>query len=443
MKKVYSQSRPSVKRIRASLLVIALVLVCVLCAGCLKPPTTSDGGTSSDSSLSSVLYPADYYEGYWLCSGYELSGKTIALNNLSSEDKGSFPYLVLELGNSGGTLSQINNGDGDYRMLFGGDSRATGDGIRLVSEMGDLDLVLDGENLALQPEAAAALENGVTEMGLYGDYRLPQGEATYYFTRIGFDGQPQVVTFGFDDFTLDVPVDVGYALDGITPNSGDNGSISVSGTSYRRYGPHMVFLSWPTEAGNIVEVIAEAEGQDYCIEHADEFVEYGEVLYHLHHDAERNYSRLGFVRNGKLYEVDFDCEDEDSVDYSDYCEHFFTTIQFAGEAASEEQSDVPSNAISWQEAAQHVGETVTVYGPVADMEYASTSDGQPTFIDLGTAYPDSSRVTMVIWGEDRGNFPEPPEALYAGKMLCVTGEVYLYRGVCNIEVYEPSQVQIL
>lgn len=110
-------------------------------------------------------------------------------------------------------------------------------------------------------------------------------------------------------------------------------------------------------------------------------------------------------------------------------------------APSEPQ--IPEGAIDWTEAGQHVGEVVTVYGTVARATYASTSTGQPTFIDVGASYPDTSRVSLAIWGQYRGNFPEPPEDMYLGKTICVTGEVYVYSGACNIEVYSPDQIQVI
>jgi DNA/RNA endonuclease YhcR with UshA esterase domain len=104
---------------------------------------------------------------------------------------------------------------------------------------------------------------------------------------------------------------------------------------------------------------------------------------------------------------------------------------------------IPSGAINWTEAGQHIGETVTVYGTVAGSTYASTSNGQPTFINIGVDYPDTSRVSVVIWGEDRGNFPKAPESMYLGKTICVTGEVYIYSGACNIKVQSSSQIQVM
>lgn len=107
------------------------------------------------------------------------------------------------------------------------------------------------------------------------------------------------------------------------------------------------------------------------------------------------------------------------------------------------QLKIPDSAIGWAEASQHVGETVSIYGSVAGSTYASTSNGQPTYIDIGVAYPDINRVSIVVWGEDRGNFSPSPEDMCLGKTICVTGEVYIYNDACNIKVVSPSQIQIM
>lgn len=97
--------------------------------------------------------------------------------------------------------------------------------------------------------------------------------------------------------------------------------------------------------------------------------------------------------------------------------------------------------IPWNEAKYHLGERATVYGPVVDTHYASTSSGQPTFLNLGQGYPDPDRFTVVIWGRNRSNFSSPPESYYYGKGICVTGLITEYQGVAQIEVSTPSQIQ--
>lgn len=116
---------------------------------------------------------------------------------------------------------------------------------------------------------------------------------------------------------------------------------------------------------------------------------------------------------------------------------------FIAPQAPSEQTMIPDDAIPWQEASQHIGENATVYGPVVDAEYAATSNGRPTFIDLGSAYPETNRVTVVVWDEDRSAFPEAPESMYSGCTICVTGSIYYYNNACNIKVTSPSQIRVL
>jgi DNA/RNA endonuclease YhcR with UshA esterase domain len=101
-----------------------------------------------------------------------------------------------------------------------------------------------------------------------------------------------------------------------------------------------------------------------------------------------------------------------------------------------------SVSISWDEAINHVGDTVTVQGPVITTHYASTSNGSPTFLNVGLDYPDPDRFTVVIWGESRDSFSTPPEDAYAGKTICVTGTVQKYQGVSEIIVSNPSAILI-
>jgi hypothetical protein len=98
-------------------------------------------------------------------------------------------------------------------------------------------------------------------------------------------------------------------------------------------------------------------------------------------------------------------------------------------------------AIAWDEAAAHVGQIVTVRGPVVDATFASESRGQPTFLNLGKGYPDPGRFTVVIWIPNRDNFPAPPEELYRDQTICVTGQVTLYNGSAEMEIIGPEDIQ--
>lgn len=115
----------------------------------------------------------------------------------------------------------------------------------------------------------------------------------------------------------------------------------------------------------------------------------------------------------------------------------------ASDVVTQSSQSTASDAIDWSEASSHVGETTTVEGPVAGAMYADTSNGEPTFLNVGVDYPDSSRFTVVIWGEDRGSFSQAPEDMYSGRTIRVTGTVSEYEGIPEIEVSGPDEIEVV
>lgn len=101
-----------------------------------------------------------------------------------------------------------------------------------------------------------------------------------------------------------------------------------------------------------------------------------------------------------------------------------------------------TSAVSWQNARQAVGRTVAVKGPVAGTFYARSSNGSPTFLNLGRDYPSSRRFTVVIWGRNRLSFGAP-ERRYRGRTICVIGSVSTYQGIPEIEATRPSQIRVI
>jgi hypothetical protein len=97
--------------------------------------------------------------------------------------------------------------------------------------------------------------------------------------------------------------------------------------------------------------------------------------------------------------------------------------------------------LSASESRLHVGETVTVCDSVAGTRFASSSPGQPTFLNLGRPYPDPS-LTVVIWGVNRARYRSPPEDLYRDRRVCVTGTIMLYRDHPQIVVEEPTAIRL-
>ena len=65
-----------------------------------------------------------------------------------------------------------------------------------------------------------------------------------------------------------------------------------------------------------------------------------------------------------------------------------------------------AGAAPWQHAGALVGHVATLRGPVRSTNYASYSNGSPTFLDIGRPYPNEG-LSIVIWIENRSAFGRP------------------------------------
>jgi len=93
------------------------------------------------------------------------------------------------------------------------------------------------------------------------------------------------------------------------------------------------------------------------------------------------------------------------------------------------------------QASSHVGEKATVCGTVADTNYASSSNGRPTFLNFDKPYP-SHKFTVVIWGSERSRFPNSPESFYRNKSVCANGLIEMYSGKAQIVARTESQLVV-
>ncbi len=103
------------------------------------------------------------------------------------------------------------------------------------------------------------------------------------------------------------------------------------------------------------------------------------------------------------------------------------------------EADKYPDAISWKKAKNHIGEKVTIKGPVKGVFQSTQSNGSPTFINIGKDYPENGRMTVVIWEENISKFDTYS---YSGETVYVTGEVYMYDGNPQIEVSSPEQIEV-
>lgn len=98
------------------------------------------------------------------------------------------------------------------------------------------------------------------------------------------------------------------------------------------------------------------------------------------------------------------------------------------------------DAISWKKALDHVGEEVTIKGKVVNVFQSTSSNGSPTFINIGKDYPDERRVTALIWEDNLSNFDDLN--MYLGEVVYVTGIVNVYEGSAQIELTDQSQMEV-
>ena len=93
--------------------------------------------------------------------------------------------------------------------------------------------------------------------------------------------------------------------------------------------------------------------------------------------------------------------------------------------------------ISDTEAAQHVGQTVSVEGTITKVFKSKNGN---IFLNFGGDYPD---VTFVVWiPEDAPEAADPSLASLEGKKVKISGTVQLYRGKPEIKVSTKEQIVV-
>jgi endonuclease/exonuclease/phosphatase family metal-dependent hydrolase len=93
--------------------------------------------------------------------------------------------------------------------------------------------------------------------------------------------------------------------------------------------------------------------------------------------------------------------------------------------------------LAWQDARKAVGESAFISGKIIDVNSA----GRVNFLNFDTKRP--ADFVVVVFREKLGNFPQPLEKMYNGKIVRVRGVVKLYRDRPEMEVTSPDQIEIL
>jgi len=98
-----------------------------------------------------------------------------------------------------------------------------------------------------------------------------------------------------------------------------------------------------------------------------------------------------------------------------------------------------ADPIKAAEAKDHIGQTATVCGKVADTRYLDESGRRPTFLNFDAKYPNHV-FTAVIFGDDRAKFGTP-EKDYLNKSICVTGKIEEFNKKPQVVLTAPEQVK--
>ena len=96
---------------------------------------------------------------------------------------------------------------------------------------------------------------------------------------------------------------------------------------------------------------------------------------------------------------------------------------------------------SAEQAAKKVGDSIKVCDKIYGGRFFETSNGSPTLLNMGAAYP-ASPLTIMIPGEVRIKMGYAPEQELKDKNVCVMGRVILFKEKPEIVVYDISQLKV-
>lgn len=99
-----------------------------------------------------------------------------------------------------------------------------------------------------------------------------------------------------------------------------------------------------------------------------------------------------------------------------------------------------ADMISPETAVRHTGKDGMVCGKVEKARYAESSEGQPTFLHMGGAFPRHTFSARIL-GVNRGKFSFPLQSL-EGKDVCVIGKIQRDASRAEIEVTSPAGLKL-
>ena len=102
---------------------------------------------------------------------------------------------------------------------------------------------------------------------------------------------------------------------------------------------------------------------------------------------------------------------------------------------------IAQNEVPLADLKAHVGDTVITCGTVSSAYYAIKAKNSPTFLNIGSKYP-NQLLTVVIWEDARTKFNFKPEETLLGKQVCISGMLELFENKPQIKIINPEQIRI-
>ena len=91
----------------------------------------------------------------------------------------------------------------------------------------------------------------------------------------------------------------------------------------------------------------------------------------------------------------------------------------------------------WTQARQYMGQTVRAEGTIV----TTRNTGKVTYLNFSRNF--QADLKIVIFPTEAARFPQPPEIMFDGRTVRVTGKVEEYQGAPEIIVRTPQQIEIL
>jgi hypothetical protein len=98
----------------------------------------------------------------------------------------------------------------------------------------------------------------------------------------------------------------------------------------------------------------------------------------------------------------------------------------------------PVQEVNISDIAKHIGDSVRLCATVHNTRYFETTRNRPTVLDVNNTHV--NHLNVIIYDQDRQNFPNTPEALYKNKDVCIIGVVESYNNIPQIVVRSADQI---